>query len=322
MFKFLREKLGKAISNISKKAEEQKEETPTEEKIGLAKKIAQKITTQKISEEKFNNLFEDLELILLENNVAFEVINKIKEELKEDIIEKPIKRGGIEKTIKDSLKKAIQNLFAEKLDLIKEIKNKKPYIICFVGINGTGKTTTIAKIVNLLKENNLKSVLAASDTFRAAAIDQLQEHADNLKVRLIKHNYGSDPAAVAFDAIEHAKAKNLDVVLIDTAGRMHTNTNLMSEMQKIRKVTKPDLVIFVGESIAGNDCIVQAEKFNDEIGIDAIILSKADVDEKGGAAISVGYITKKPIIYLGNGQSYKSLETFDPEKIIKSLGLE
>ena len=198
---------------------------------------------------------------------------------------------------------------------------EKPFVIAFFGINGSGKTTTIAKIANLLKEKNISCVLAASDTFRAASIEQLQIHADKLGVKLIKHDYGSDPAAVSFDAIKHAKAKNIDVVLIDTAGRLHSNINLMDELKKIVKVSKPNLKLFVGESIAGNDCIEQAKTFNEAVGIDGIILAKADIDEKGGAAISVSYITKKPIIYLGTGQEYKDLKEFDPNLIVEGLGL-
>ena len=200
-------------------------------------------------------------------------------------------------------------------------KNEKPYVIVFFGINGSGKTTTIAKIAHLLQKNSLSVVLAASDTFRAASIEQLQEHADKLNIKLIKHNYGSDPSAVAFDAIKHSKAHNIDVVLVDTAGRLHSNINLIDEMKKIVRVTKPDLKIFVGESITGNDCVEQCSSFNENIGIDAIILTKADVDEKGGTAISISYVTKKPILYLGMGQSYDSLEEFNPEKIVASIGL-
>ena len=188
-------------------------------------------------------------------------------------------------------------------------------------INGSGKTTTIAKIAKLLQENRLKVVIAASDTFRAAAIHQLQEHADRLGVKLIKHDYGSDPAAVAFDAIKYAEAHGIDVVLIDTAGRLHSNVNLMAEMEKVARVAKPDLKIFVGESITGNDCVEQARSFNNAIGIDGIILAKADVDEKGGAAISVSYVTKKPILYLGTGQEYDDLEPFSAEAVVDSLGL-
>jgi fused signal recognition particle receptor len=163
--------------------------------------------------------------------------------------------------------------------------------------------------------------MAAADTFRAAAIDQLQLHADKLGIKLIRHDYGSDPAAVAFDAIKHAEASKKDVVLIDTAGRLHSNTNLMDEMKKIMRVAKPDLKLFVGESITGNDCTEQAKQFDQAVGIDGIILAKADVDEKGGAAISVSYVTKKPIFYLGVGQEYPDLQQFDKDKLIASIGL-
>ena len=136
-------------------------------------------------------------------------------------------------------------------------------------------------MTKLLLDKDYSVVLAAADTFRAAAIDQLQEHADKLKVNMLKHDYGSDPAAVAFDAIQHAKKHKKKVVLIDTAGRMYTKANLMKEMEKIVKVSKPDLKIFVGESITGNDATEQAKMFNETAGIDGIILTKADVDEKG-----------------------------------------
>ena len=191
----------------------------------------------------------------------------------------------------------------------------------FVGINGSGKTTTIAKLAKKMQNNNLKCVIAAADTFRAAAIQQLQEHADKLGIKLIKHDYGADPAAVAFDAVKYAEAHSIDIVLIDTAGRLHSNKNLMDELKKVVKVAKPDLKIFVGESIAGNDCIEQVQKYSEMVGIDAIILTKADVDEKGGTAISVSYVTNKPIIYLGVGQDYKDLKEFEPDLIVGGLGL-
>lgn len=294
-----------------------------EEKKGFFAKLKEKIVTKKISAEQFESMFWDLEIILLENNVAVEVIEKIKEDLKQNIVDKPLPRTKIINEITGSLKQTIKNLFAvEKIDLIKKAKEKKPLVICFVGINGSGKTTTIAKMVKLFQNNGLSCVMAASDTFRAAAIDQLQKHADNLGVKLIKHDYGSDAAAVAFDAVKHAQAKNIDIVLIDTAGRMHSNVNLMEEMEKIIRVAKPDLKIFVGESITGNDCTEQAQKFNESIGIDGIVLSKADVDEKGGAAISVSHVTGKPILYLGIGQNYEDLKEFDPSIVLKSLDLE
>ncbi|MFH0867819.1 MAG: signal recognition particle-docking protein FtsY [Candidatus Woesearchaeota archaeon] len=303
------------------KIEKSKEED--KEKKGFFGKLKEKITTTKISYEKFETLFSDLELILMENNVALEVIEKIKSDLGENLVEKPIKRTKIEDTIKESLKNSIDDLFnIDKIKLVEKIKtSEKPFVIAFFGINGSGKTTTIAKIANLLKNKKISCVLAASDTFRAASIEQLQHHADKLGVKIIKHEYGSDPAAVSFDAIKHAEAKNIDVVLIDTAGRMHNNQNLLEEMKKIIRVAKPNLKIFIGESITGNDCVEQAKAFNEAVGIDGIILAKADVDEKGGAAISVSYITKKPIMYLGIGQEYSDLKEFEPNLIVEGLGL-
>jgi len=359
MFKFLKEKLKAAVEKISGKVEkeieqpvkveekaehikeikkpeekkikeakvekEAKEEAKKEEikkkKKGFFEKIKEAITTKTISAEKFNELFWELELALLENNVAVEVIEKIKKDLKEEIVDKPLKRGKVEETIEEALKKSIEGLFVDDFDLEKEIKKKKPYVIVFFGINGSGKTTSIARLAYLLKKEGLKCVMAAADTFRAAAIQQLEEHGKKLDIKVIKHDYGSDPAAVAFDAIKHAEAKGLDVVLVDTAGRMHSNMDLVREMEKIVRVSKPDLKIFVGEAITGNDCIEQASIFNSAIGIDGIILTKQDIDEKGGASVSVSYITKKPIIYMGVGQDYKDLIKFDKEKIIKGLGL-
>ncbi len=315
-----KKKLVKAIQEKVRTA--QREATATEEKEGFFKRLTQKVTTKKISEMQFEEFFWELEVAMLENNVAVEAIEKIKDDLKRNLVDIPIRRGKIQETIFEALKNAIIELFKEqKFELMKEIEKKKPYIICFVGVNGSGKTTTIAKFGHMLKKHGKSVVLAAADTFRAAAIDQLEEHANNLGVRLIKHGYGSDPAAVAFDAIKHAEAKKEDVVLIDTAGRMHSNINLVDEMKKIARVAKPDSIIFVGESITGNDCVEQARRFNEAVGIDAIVLAKADVDEKGGAAISISYVTKKPIIYLGVGQGYDNLEEFDVNKILGSIGL-
>ncbi|MBI4452174.1 signal recognition particle-docking protein FtsY [Candidatus Woesearchaeota archaeon] len=293
-------------------------------KKGFFASLTERIITTKIDEGQFEKLFWDLELALMENNVAIEVIEKIKKDLKEELVEKPIRRTRVEETIAETLRNSIEDLFEKSgFDLAAEIKNKKdkPYVIAFFGINGSGKTTSIAKLANMLKEKGITCVLAAGDTFRAASIEQLQLHADKVGVKLIKHTYGSDPAAVAFDAVKHAKSKNIDAVLIDTAGRMHSNESLLAEMKKIIRVAKPDLRIFVGESITGNDCVEQAKTFNEAVGIDGIILAKADIDEKGGAAVSVSYVTKKPILYLGVGQDYKDLQKFEPEVIVKGLGL-
>ncbi len=293
------------------------------ERRGFLDTIKEKITTKKISEPQFEELFWDLEVALLENNVAMEVIEKLKQDLKSDIVDKPLPRSQIEQKIEKTLENSIKTIItAESFDFLDRIREKKPFVICFIGVNGSGKTTTIAKVARLLLDNKLSVVLAAADTFRAASIEQLQKHADNLGVKAVKHGYGSDPAAVAFDAIQHARSKSIDVVLIDTAGRMHSNVNLADEMKKIVRVAKPDLKIFVGESITGNDCVEQAKKFNDAVGIDAVILSKSDVDEKGGAAVSVSYVTGKPILYLGIGQEYTDLQKFDSDVVLRHLGLE
>ncbi|MDK2908034.1 MAG: fused signal recognition particle receptor, partial [Candidatus Woesearchaeota archaeon] len=245
-----------------------------------------------ITEEKFENFFWELELMLLENNVAYEVIEEIKKELAEKIIGKEFQRGKIQDVLSSSIKEIIEKILLQPFDLIEKIKQergksdetKRPYVILFLGINGSGKTTTLAKLAYLLKKNGLSCVLAASDTFRAAAIQQLEKHAEALGIRLIKHDYGADAAAVAYDSIEYAKAKGIDAVLIDSAGRLHSNRNLMDELAKLVRVSKPDLKIFVGEMLTGNDCIEQAKEFDKAVGIDAVILTKSDVDEKGGTA--------------------------------------
>ncbi len=297
--------------------EEVLEEQPKKSFFGRIKEI---ITTKTISAEKFEELFWDLELALLESNVSVEVIEKIKEDLKRELVDKPLPRdvpAKIEQTLKETL---TEILTFESVDLLNGIKKKKPYIIAFFGINGSGKTTSIAKLTYYLQQKGFSVVLAAADTFRAAAIDQLEEHANKLKVKMIKHAYGSDAAAVAFDAVKYAEKNKIDVVLIDTAGRLHSNTNLMAELEKIIRINKPDLKVFIGESITGNDCIEQARKFNELVELDCSILTKADVDEKGGAPLSIAYTIKKPILFLGTGQKYTDFEEFDPETILGKLG--
>ena len=301
----------------------EKTEKPT--KKSLFTKVKSKFS-YKITEQEFNKIFDDLEMLLLENNIALEVVEDIKSKLSEKLIGKEINKEDLEKEIKTELKFVLNEILIEPddpLDAIKEKKQSqhKPFIILFFGINGTGKTTSIAKFTHLLKENNLSVVLAAADTFRAASIEQIQIHADKLKVPLIKHDYHSDPSAVGFDAIKYAEKHKIDTVLIDTAGRMHTKTNLLAEMEKICRVTNPDLKIFVAESIAGNDATEQAKTFHEMIEIDGSILTKADIDEKGGTIISVSHATHKPIFYLGVGQEYEDLKLFDKQKFIEDLGL-
>ncbi|HIH10814.1 TPA: signal recognition particle-docking protein FtsY [Candidatus Woesearchaeota archaeon] len=322
---------GKIRETFTKK-EEPKEEPikevkplakETEEKEGgFFSKVKQSITTRSISTEKFEELFWDLELALLENNVSVEVIEKIKEDLKKELVDKPLP-WDLAAKIELTLKTTLENILSQQpINLLEEIKKKqkKPYIIAFYGINGAGKTTSIAKLAHYLQQQKLSIVFAACDTFRAAAIQQLEEHANNLNIKIIKHDYGSDAAAVAFDAIKFAEKNQNDVVLIDTAGRLHSNTNLMAELKKLITKNKPDLNIFVGESITGNDCIEQARSFNDLVPLDGVILTKADVDEKGGAPLSISYTIKKPILFLGTGQKYSDLEPFDANVILKQLG--
>ena len=299
--------------------------TEEKEKESFFKKIFSKITKIKISEENFEAYSNDLEMLLLENNVAVEVSERIIKQLKENIVGKEFLKKEIEFQIKETLKDIIYKILVEPFDLIDKIRLKradnKPYIILFCGINGTGKTTTIAKLGNLLKEKKLSCVIAAGDTFRAASIEQIKKHGNKLGIEVISHEYGSDPASVGFDAIKYAEKNHIDVVLIDTAGRMHTEKNLMAQIEKIAKVCHPDIKLFIGESITGNDIIEQIRIFNESVNIDGIILAKADVDEKGGTALSVGYTTGKPILYLGTGQEYKDLEPFNKNKFVESLGL-
>ena len=240
------------------------------------------------------------------------------------LVDKPLQRGQIEVIIHKSLKESIEKVLSvPTIDVLKNIKEKsdKPYVIVFVGVNGAGKTTTIARVAHLLKSKGLRCVLVAADTFRAGAKEQLLEWGKRLDLKVIAHDYGSDPASVAFDGIAYGKKDEADVVLIDTAGRQHSNVNLVEQMKKIVRVAKPDLKLFIGESIAGNDVCEQAEQFHASIGIDGIILTKADVDDKGGAMISVSYVTGKPILYLGVGQNVADLEPFSAEKVLKTLGL-
>lgn len=276
---------------------------------------------KKLDENTFEEIFEELELILLQNNVAYEAIESIKLKLKKELIGKILKQTNLE----ESLKKAISSILENPPNTIQKIKStlktKTPYVIAFVGINGTGKTTSIAKFAYKLKKEKLSVCLAAADTFRAASIEQLTHHAEKLNIPIIKKDYNADPASVGYDAITYAKKHKIDVVLIDTAGRMNTKDSLMKEMEKIIRVNNPDMKIFVAESTTGNDAVEQARDFNNSINLTGIILTKTDVDEKGGTALSVTQVTNKPILFIGTGQEYKDLEEFNKDKIIKRLGL-
>ncbi len=325
-FGFLKRDKNKETSD--KKVEEDKEDKDVkyegEEKGGKFSFITKKT----IKEEDIEEILEELEFSLIEGDVAFDVAERIVESVKEDLVGRKIKRrGDMELFTTNALKKAITEIIDNGYyDLLGDIESSKqkgePYKIMFVGINGTGKTTTIAKMAKYLEKHGYSSVFGASDTFRAGAIEQLEHHANNLNLKIIKHERNSDPAAVAYDAVEHARATGKDVVLIDTSGRMQTNANLMDEMKKIKRVSKPDIVLYVGDALMGNDATEQATKFNEVINIDGIILTKADADAKGGAAISIGHVINKPILFIGTGQSYDDLMEFKPEWMINQIFAE
>jgi fused signal recognition particle receptor len=308
------------IGETDKDKKEEKS-TKEEKKSGVFSFIREKT----IYEKDIDDILWELELSLLEGDVAIDVANVVVESVRDDLVGKKIKRS---QDIEDYTYKALQNAVSKIIDiegesmtkLIEEKKFKgEPLVVMFVGINGTGKTTTIAKLANFYMKKGYTPVVAASDTFRAGAIEQITHHTDNLDIKIIKHQKGSDPAAVAFDAVEHAKAKNKELVLIDTAGRMQTNTNLMDEMKKIKRVAKPDLVVFVGDALTGNDAVEQATKFNDTMEIDGVILTKADADSKGGASLSIGYVIGKPIMFLGMGQGYDDIKEYDPDWMLEQI---
>jgi fused signal recognition particle receptor len=301
-------------------------ETELEHTLRTRKSIEQVVKTEKkatisISEEKLDDLLWELEIGLLESDVAYSVIESIKRDIKEELRHASLDRSKIGEIVENVLRNAITHVLkSNELDFDGFLENTdKPIVIMFVGVNGSGKTLSIAKMATLLKKKKMSCVMAAGDTFRAGAIEQLSIHAENIGVKIIKHGSGADPAAVAFDAIDHAKAKHKDVVLLDTAGRVQTNINLMDEMAKIKRVAKPDLIIFVGDALSGNDAVEQAKRFNEIVGIDGVILTKVDTDAKGGSALSVAYTIGKPLLFIGMGQGYEDQVPFDAQWMIENI---
>ncbi len=278
---------------------------------------------RRLKEETIDDVLDDLEIALLQSDVALPVIERVRRDLRKELAGRKLRIGAdAESAIKTSLEHSVRAILARPpVDLAATIRAypTKPYVILFVGVNGTGKTTTIAKIAGWLAERKLTSVIAAGDTFRAGAIEQLLVHGERLGVRVVRQQEGSDPAAVAFDAVQHAKARHLDAVLVDTAGRQHTNENLIEEAKKIRRVVEPALTIFVGDALSGNDVVEQAKLFDETIGIGGLILTKLDADAKGGAALSATFVTKKPILFVGVGQRYGDLLPFDPDWLVRRL---
>ncbi len=334
MFDKLKEKLGgfkKILGGAIEEIEEQKapetssKELPQKpEKIGVMDRIRAAVLEQEfiIDEKSLRDHLWELEMALLESDVAVPVAEKIVESVKAELVGTRRKIGSdTGEIVGTALRRAISKVISiDSFDFDDFIKNsKKPVTIVFVGVNGTGKTTTIAKMAERLKEQGYSVVIAAGDTFRAGAIEQIEKHADALGLKIIKHQEGADPAAIIYDAVQYASARHKDIVLADTAGRMHTNINLMDQLKKVCRVNRPDLVIFVDEAVAGNDAVERAKLFNSAVPFNGSILTKADADAKGGAAISIAYTTGKPILFLGVGQTYKDLVKFDPEWLLDRL---
>lgn len=316
MFDFLRKKL-KNVTQPKEKPEPEpiKPEQPKPKPEPQQKPKAPKAFTQKVKEKftrtNIDELSWELELALLEGDVSKPVAEEICENLKNS------QEKDLNKALKQSLTKILS---VPSFDIVQKAKeSEKPFKIMFVGPNGAGKTLTLAKIAFLLKQNDLTSVFAASDTFRAASIEQLEEHAKRLDMRVVKHSYGSDPAAVAFDAVKSAKAKGIDCVLIDTAGRQETNKNLVEELKKINRVVQPDLRLYVDEALAGHVLPERAMAFKEAVGVDGVILTKMDADVKGGGAISVAHMIKAPVLFFGMGQDYPDLKAFNAEEIVNNI---
>jgi len=290
------------------------------------RRFVDKVSKTEFTEKNLNEVLWDLQLTLVANDVSLEVAERICEEIKRRLLGRSVGRFEDRRAlVVEELRKTIMDLFSKvgHIDLLEEASKARgegrPLSVLFIGVNGTGKTTTICKVAKLLMDRGYSVVLACSDTFRAGAIEQLEEHARRVGVRVIRHRYGADPAAVAFDAVRHAEARGVDAVLIDTAGRMQTDRNLMDELRKIKRVASPDLTILVVDALTGNDAVEQARVFDSQVGFDAAILTKVDADVKGGSAISVAYETGKPIIYVGTGQGYGDLEPFNPEWLVERL---
>jgi fused signal recognition particle receptor len=306
MFRALREK----FSSVSREAKKESIDEMTEV-VGES--------GRRLKERVLDDLLHELEMVLVEADVALPVAEELTGKVRTALAGRRIDRSfNIDEAVELALKAAVKEVLSgNSLDLNERIKAKAPpFVIMFVGINGGGKTTSIAKLAHRMQQHGLSCVLAAGDTFRAGAIEQITLHSEKLGCRVIKHQEGSDPAAVAYDAVEHAKARKKDVVLIDTAGRMQTNTNLMDEMKKIKRVAKPDLVFFVGDALAGTDAVEQARRFDAAVGIDAVILTKIDADAKGGAALSISHTIGKPIAYVSFGQDYEDFRKFDADWMV------
>lgn len=310
------------VAPISEAAPEARKSQPAT-KLSVKTKVKTLISKNvKLTEDDLEDTLSELQLSLMQADVAVETSEYLIECIRDKLVGEEMNVNEIHSRVVKALRETLLETLTQggEINVLENIrKSGKPYKILFLGVNGTGKTTTIAKFAHLLKENGYTTVLAAADTFRAGAIEQLDRHAGSLDVRVIKHAKGADAAAVIYDAVEHARARKIDVVLADSAGRMQTNINLMDELKKIVRVNKPDLKVFVGDALTGNDVVEQAKRFHEIAGVDAVILSKMDADAKGGAALSIAHAIGKPIIFVGVGQSYADLKKFDPIWFVEQI---
>ncbi len=300
------------------------DENDVNTQLGVFGRLVQAVTTQTLSEETFEHLFEPIAFSLLEANVAFEVVERLQQMLASRLVGRKLPRRQARRLISEALRELIEHVLVEPaVDLLSRAREAReqgrPFSILFIGPNGAGKTTTIAKFTHAFQQAGFRPVIAAADTFRAAAVEQLEEHAKRLGVRIVKHAYNADPAAVAFDAVKHAASGKADVVLIDTAGRLQTSENLLREVEKVKRVIQPDVTLLVVESTAGSDAVEQARVFDERIGIDGFILTKTDADQLGGTLLSVSAVTGKPIYYLGTGQAYDDLIPFKRDMVLRML---
>jgi fused signal recognition particle receptor len=274
-----------------------------------------------VSEKDVAEALSDLEMTLLESDVALPVCDAIIAIVKKCLVGKHRKIGeSVDALVVGALKRALLDVLGKGFNLIEFIRPRdRPVKILFTGVNGTGKTTTVAKIGSYLKKQGFTVVIGAGDTYRAGAIEQIGVHAERIGIKIIQHQEGADPSAVLFDTVQYAVSHKIDVVLADTAGRFHTKSNLMNQLDKIRRVMKPDLIVYVDEAVAGNDAIVRAAEFDRTVGADAVVLTKADMDSRGGAAISIAHTIGKPLMFLGTGQGYEDLMPFDPAQVVEDL---
>ena len=342
MFDGLKEKLGRFQENVEEEAETVEGEADAadaetadaetaggadaddaEEDLGLAKKAALAATGKTIiTESELEEPLERLELELLQGDVEMGVAREITDRIRERLVgetRKQVESGEqvVQRAIADALREVIG---VGQFDFESRVaETEAPVVMVFTGVNGVGKTTSIAKMARWLEERGYSSVIANGDTYRAGANEQIEEHAEVLGKKIITHEQGGDPAAVIYDAVEYAEANGVDVVLGDTAGRLHTSNDLMAQLEKIDRVVDPDLTLFVDEAVAGQDATNRAEEFNEAAEIDGAVLTKADADSQGGAAISIAHVTGKPILFLGTGQGYDDLERFDPDVIVDRL---